>query len=44
MLCIQKCDMHLFQTEEQNQPVVYQVETGLFFELDTLFEAIFRVL
>ena len=40
MLCIQKCDMHLFQTEEQNQPIVYQVETGLFFTLDTLFQAI----
>ena len=31
MMCIQKCDMHLFQTEEQKQPIVYQVETGLFF-------------
>ena len=40
MLCIKKCDMHLFQTEEQNQPIVYQVETGLFFELDTLFQSI----
>ena len=40
MLCIQKCDMHLCQTEEHKQPIVYQVETGLFFELDTLFEAI----
>ena len=40
MMCIQKCDMHLFQTEEQKQPVAYQVETGLFFELDTLFQAI----
>ena len=40
MLCIQKCDMHLFQTEEQKQPIVYQVETGLFFKLDTLFQAI----
>ena len=32
--------MHLFQTEEQNQPIVYQVETGLFFKLDTLFQSI----
>ncbi len=40
MLCIQKCDMHLFETEEQKQPIVYQVETGLFFELDTLFQSI----
>ena len=40
MMCIQKCDMHLFQTEEQKQPVAYQVETGLFFELDTLYKAI----
>ena len=40
MLCIQKCDMHLFQTEEQNQPIVYQVETGLFFKLNTLFQSI----
>ena len=40
MLCIQKCDMHLFQTEEQKQPIVYQVETGLFFKLDTLFQSI----
>ena len=40
MMCIQKCDMHLFQTEDQKQPVVYQVETGLFFKLDTLFQAI----
>ena len=40
MLCIQKCDMHLFQTEEQKQSVVYQVETGLFFKLDTLFQSI----
>ena len=40
MMCIQKCDMHLFHTEEQKQPIAYQVETGLFFELDTLFKAI----
>ena len=40
MLRIQKCDMHLFETEEQKQPIVYQIETGLFFELDTLFQSI----
>jgi len=40
MLCIQKCDMHLFQTDEDKQPIAYQVETGLFFELDTLFQSI----
>ena len=40
MLCIQKCDLHLFQTEEQKQPVAFQVETGLFFELDPLFQSI----
>ncbi|MDE2698331.1 MAG: radical SAM protein, partial [Gemmatimonadota bacterium] len=32
--------MHLFQTEEQKQPIVYQVETGLFYKLDTLFQSI----
>ena len=40
MLCIQKCDMHLFHTEEHKQPVAYQVETGLFFTLDPLYKAI----
>ena len=40
MLRIQKCDMHLFETEGQKQPIVYQIETGLFFELDTLFKSI----
>ena len=40
MLCIQKCDMHLFQAADQKESIAYQVETGLFFKLDTLFQSI----
>ena len=40
MLCIRKCEMHLFQAADKKQFIAYQIETGLFFELDTLFQSI----
>ena len=42
MLRIETSDMHLFRTSEDNRAIVFQVDTGLFFELDTIAETILK--
>ena len=41
MMRIEKSDMHLFRTPD-NRIIAFQVDSGLFFELDPLYEAILR--
>ena len=42
MLQITKSDMHLLRTSENNRAIVFQVDTGLFFELDPIAETILK--
>lgn len=42
MLRIETSDMHLFRTSEGNRAIVFQVDTGLFFELDPIAETILK--
>ncbi len=42
MLQIEKSDIHLFRTSEDNRAIMFQVDTGLFFELYPLAETILK--
>lgn len=42
MLRIEKTDLHLFRTSDDKHAIVFQVDSGLFFELDGLAETILK--
>ena len=42
MLRIERSDLHLFRTSEGKHAIVFQVDSGLFFELDGLAETILK--
>ena len=42
MLRIETSDMHFFRTSKDNRAIVFQVDTGLFFELDPVAETILK--
>ncbi len=42
MLKIKRCEMHLFRTPQTIHAIVFQVRTGIFFELDPVCESILK--